>query len=84
MEHDSEQGNQLIPLATFFRQQLELMEMLLIEGASSERESAEVLQEHIQRYFDAAHDTNLKFKLSLDGRVVILFCAMKVEDAPES
>lgn len=80
MEREPGQGNELIPLATFFRKQLELMEMLLIEGASSEPEPDEVLQEQLRQFAGDAKNTVLKFRLSVDGRVVELNCEMKVDD----
>lgn len=80
MEREIGQGNELIPLVSFFRKQLEIMEMLLIEGASSEPESDEVLQEQIHQFADDAKNTVLKFRLSVDGRVVELKCEMKVDE----
>lgn len=78
MERELGQGNDLIPLATFFRKQLEIMEMLLIEGASSEPEPDEVLQAQLRQFADEAKNTVLKFRLTVDGRVIELKCEMRV------
>lgn len=73
-------GNNLIPLATFFRKSLETIEFLLIEGASSEPADDAVLIERVQEFLDAAKDTHMKFAMNTsEGKQIILRCEMLVE-----